>query len=114
MTFLAVSFFLYFAPALLASSRQHPDSTAIWFVNFLLGWTGIGWLLCLVWTLSVPRPVVLHSPTQYRFPLHAPGYPPRWRSADGTEDPVCLACSRPLQESSHFCTMCGAVTRRSA
>ena len=114
MTFLAVCFFLYFAPAVVATSRQHPDATTIWFVNFFFGWTGIGWFICLVWTLSVPRPIVPYPFTRYAAPLDLPGCPPLWRSADGRQESVCLACYRPLQDSSNFCTMCGAMTHRSA
>ena len=114
MTFLALCFFLYFAPAILASSRNNPDATAIWFLNFFLGWTGIGWLVCLIWTISVPRPVLFYPAIRYIGPLQVPGRPPGWRSTNGQEDPVCLACYRPLPAPSPYCMMCGAVTRRSA
>ena len=114
MTFLGLSFFLYFAPAIVASSRQHPGSTAIWFINFFVGWTGIGWLACLIWALSVPRPVLLYPIVAYAAPRAIPGSPTHWRSADGREESLCFACYRPLRESSPYCTMCGALTRRSA
>ena len=114
MTFLALCFFVYFAPAIVASSRRHPGATAIWFTNFFLGWTGIGWLACLIWALSVPPPMVLYPTVRYIAPADLPGSPPRWISPDGQEERVCLACYRPLQEASHYCTMCGAVARRSA
>ncbi len=48
MTFLALSFVIYFLPALLASGRSHPGAVTIWVLNLLLGWTGIGWVVCLL------------------------------------------------------------------
>jgi hypothetical protein len=40
---------VYFVPSVLAASRSHPQGTAIFFVNLLLGWTVIGWVACLIW-----------------------------------------------------------------
>jgi hypothetical protein len=40
---------LYIIPALVAWDRQHPNVRSIWALTILLGWTGIGWLLALVW-----------------------------------------------------------------
>ena len=52
---LALCFFLgflfYIIPALVAWDRQHPDVRWIWALTLLLGWTGIGWLLALIWAL---------------------------------------------------------------
>ena len=50
---LALCFFLaflfYIIPALVAWDRQHPHVRAIWALTLLLGWTGIAWLLALIW-----------------------------------------------------------------
>ena len=114
MTFLAICFFIYFAPAIVASSRQYPDAAAIWFTNFFFGWTGIGWLACLVWALSVPRPVRLYSSVRYLPAPDALGQPPGWHSADGRAMPVCDACFRPLPGTFNYCGFCGAMARRCA
>lgn len=42
----------YFIPTLVACFRGHRDSTAIFALNFLLGWTFIGWVAALVWSLT--------------------------------------------------------------
>jgi len=44
---------LYFAPMVIASGRGVSGNrcTTIVIVNLLLGWTGIGWLVVLVWAL---------------------------------------------------------------
>lgn len=114
MTFLAICFFLYFAPSIVASSRQDPNAVAIWFTNFFLGWTGVGWLACLVWALSVSRPVTLYPSMHY---LPAPGVlgqPPGWQPATGIAGPVCEACFRPLPGTFDYCGFCGATAHRYA
>jgi hypothetical protein len=42
---------LYFLPFLVALGRHNVSTGAIFVVNFLFGWTGIGWILTLVWAL---------------------------------------------------------------
>lgn len=44
---------LYFLPAIVAVFRKHHAVIGIAIVNFLVGWTGLGWLICLVWAFSV-------------------------------------------------------------
>lgn len=39
----------YLFPAILAFCLKHPRRWAIFAVNFVLGWTGVGWLTALVW-----------------------------------------------------------------
>lgn len=41
----------YFAPALIAYMRKHKHREAIGILNLIFGWTGIGWVLCLVWSI---------------------------------------------------------------
>jgi hypothetical protein len=42
----------YFLPAIVASVRHHASSPAIFALNLLLGWTFLGWVLALVWSLT--------------------------------------------------------------
>ena len=114
MTFLAICFFLYFAPALVASSRGHESAPAVWITNLLLGWTGFGWLACLIWAFSLPRPARLYPVVPYALPGGMLGHPPGWIAARGVQEPVCPACYRPVALSASYCGMCGALTRRSA
>ena len=44
-------FALYFLPFLIASLRQHKNIFAILLLNLFLGWTGIGWVIALVWSV---------------------------------------------------------------
>jgi hypothetical protein len=54
--FLALCFFLsflfYIIPGLVAWDRRHAHVRAIWALTLLLGWTGIAWLLALIWAFQ--------------------------------------------------------------
>jgi hypothetical protein len=43
---------LYLLPALIASGRHHHNAGAIWALTILLGWTMLGWLIALIWSLT--------------------------------------------------------------
>ena len=42
----------YFIPTAIAAFRGHHNTMAIFGLNLLLGWTFIGWVASLVWSLS--------------------------------------------------------------
>lgn len=42
----------YFAPAFIAICRGHRSAAAILAVNVILGWTGIGWIVAFIWSLT--------------------------------------------------------------
>lgn len=46
-----ILFGLYFVPTVVAAAREHDDSTAIFALNFFLGWTFVGWVVSIVWAL---------------------------------------------------------------
>ena len=41
----------YFIPGIVAYYRDHPKKELILLINFLVGWTTIGWVFVLVWAL---------------------------------------------------------------
>jgi hypothetical protein len=43
---------IYLAPTIIARFRRHPSFKTVFAFNFLVGWTGIGWLICLLYALS--------------------------------------------------------------
>jgi Superinfection immunity protein len=51
-----LGFVLYFLPSILALARNKRDTVSIFVLNFLLGWTAIGWVVALVWALKVDAP----------------------------------------------------------
>ena len=42
---------LYFLPTIIAAVRRHKSLLGILLVNIFLGWTFIGWIISLVWSL---------------------------------------------------------------
>jgi hypothetical protein len=51
-----LSFFaLYFLPSIVAGIRHKRNTLAIFFLNLFAGWTGIRWLIALIWTALYER-----------------------------------------------------------
>lgn len=46
---------VYFIPSFVAHNRHHRNSTAIFALNLLLGWTLLGWVTAFVWALTNPH-----------------------------------------------------------
>jgi hypothetical protein len=44
-------FVLYFLPTLIALLRKHKNKLAIFLLNLLLGWTVLGWMVSLIWSV---------------------------------------------------------------
>lgn len=46
----------YFVPTIVAEARRHHNRMAILVVNLFFGWTLLGWVICLAWSLMRPSP----------------------------------------------------------
>jgi hypothetical protein len=55
MSFILFLVLMYWLPTIIAIVRQVPSVLGIAVFNFLLGWTGIGWLAALIWALAAPN-----------------------------------------------------------
>jgi Superinfection immunity protein len=61
-SFSLIGTLLYFLPTFIAAHRGHRVG-GIFILNLLFGWTGIGWLAMLLWSLlSFPRYYVAPPP----------------------------------------------------
>jgi hypothetical protein len=47
-----VGLFLYFVPAGIAGQRGMASATGVFVANLFLGWTFLGWVLCLIWAFT--------------------------------------------------------------
>jgi hypothetical protein len=56
-----VLMFLYLVPTFIAAARHRQNRIMIFNVNLLIGWTLIGWIVALVWSLS--RDAVIVTPS---------------------------------------------------
>lgn len=52
-------FIIYFLPSIIAAFRAKPHWFGIFILNLLLGWTIIGWIVALVWSLTSNPPTVV-------------------------------------------------------
>jgi hypothetical protein len=74
--FLVLLFVPYWAPSIIAGVRNHPSKAGIIALNFFFGWTFVGWVVSLAWSLSD------NSPRQHTVIVNttvgssAPGAPP--------------------------------------
>jgi energy-coupling factor transporter transmembrane protein EcfT len=50
--FLAILFVPYWVPTIIAFVRKHPSTGGIAALNFFFGWTFVGWVVALAWSLS--------------------------------------------------------------
>ncbi|HAV0413339.1 TPA: superinfection immunity protein [Salmonella enterica] len=46
--------FIYILPGIIASSRKHKNTTAIWILDIAFGWSCLGWLVALIWSFTNP------------------------------------------------------------
>lgn len=51
----AGSVIFYLLPSLIAGLRRHHNALAIFFLNLLAGWTGLGWFIAFIWALTAVR-----------------------------------------------------------
>lgn len=49
----------YFLPTIIAFIRRKDNAGSIFILNFLLGWTLIGWIASLVWALSADKQTII-------------------------------------------------------
>lgn len=52
MLVIGLGLVIYLLPALVAWRRRHPNVAAIVLLNVLLGWSVLGWVAALVWSVA--------------------------------------------------------------
>lgn len=56
---ISVGMAIYFLPAIVANRRKARHEIGIFWVNFFLGWTVLGWFAVLVWTVAETDPELI-------------------------------------------------------
>jgi hypothetical protein len=84
---------LYLLPSIVGWNKR--SSGAIIALNLLLGWTFIGWVVALIWSLTADQPatVVITPSFQQLIPPAAPV--------------LCSSCGKYSPAASRFCQSCG-------
>ena len=88
---------LYFLPAIIAIARHHPNTLGIALLDLFLGWTLLGWLGALIWSL-----VQIVSPPA----AGAAGAGPVTGAVR-----FCTRCGATLPPDAVFCPACGKDSR---
>jgi hypothetical protein len=79
--------FIYFLPTFVGQSKR--NAGAIFVLNLLLGWTVVGWVVALVWAMTVDP---LPAAEAIRAPSAASAF--------------CTGCGASLPVGSRFCAKC--------
>lgn len=58
---------LYFLPGIIAFRRKLRSAVAITFLNLFFGWTGLGWLIALIWSLWREKPLPEGAPKRSKL-----------------------------------------------
>lgn len=90
---------LYLLPTYEAARCKHPNISAVFLINLLLGWTLIGWVVAAVWALKRPEPVRLEP---------AAGVPPPQPAAPA-DLRNCPMCAEPIRRQALKCKHCGSL-----
>ncbi len=98
LSILAILFIPYFVPSIIAFARKHRNAVPILLLNIFLGWTLLGWIGALIWSLT--------TPTEIRRPISTPtgAQPPQ----PPVEKRFCPNCGNQIKPTDAFCSKCGA------
>jgi hypothetical protein len=56
LLFIVIVIAMYVLPTVVAMLRKHRQLPAIALVNILFGWSVIGWVAAMIWSLTTPQP----------------------------------------------------------
>ena len=87
---LMAAFVIYFTPTFVAAKRKHRTGNSIFLVNLLLGWTALGWVAALVWSVS--------ENTEQKQPA----------AIGSSSDRICPMCAEIIKRAAIKCKHCGA------
>jgi hypothetical protein len=98
---------LYFIPSIVAFSRNHHNAAGIFLLNLFLGWTVIGWIAALIWSVTAIQPsqtitTIKTSPQ----PTRESQLPPQPNPPQGRN--YCSKCGKAVKAVDIYCSSCGA------
>ena len=94
---------VYFIPWFIAHDRKHPEKGTIAFLNILLGWTGVVWVIIFLWAVLPPTEHIreLDHADHCRRKMEEAG-----KTAMGKLIP-CGGCGMSISRFAEICPNCG-------
>ncbi|HKM79600.1 MAG TPA: superinfection immunity protein [Candidatus Acidoferrum sp.] len=107
--FLALlSLAIYFIPTFIVWNKTKKNTTAIFVLNLLAGWTGIGWLVALIWALTSDV-TDAEKPNQLKQGELEPNYKYQERlrqAAAVVSEKKCPDCAEVVKAEAKKCRFC--------
>ncbi len=99
---------IYFLPSIVAVARNHHNGAGISILNLFLGWTLIGWVVALVWSVSSSVPQSPEINTKVNISAREPESRSPKRYTEIKKYRICPHCNQPIPDGAVQCRECGA------
>jgi len=98
---LLVSAVIYFIPSIIAWRRDHHQGGAILLTNVFLGWTFLGWVVALVWSVSHTNGNTPQNTTSSTFNKKS-----KTQTIPNTDNKICPECAETVKSAAKVCRFC--------
>ena len=106
VTFLAITGYLL--PSIVAVKRDKHNALAIIWLNVLLGWTLVGWVVAMVWAVTKDTVLTAQVPASPASPLFKYDYSAKPAAPAGPDVKICPFCAEEVRAAALKCKHCGS------